>query len=81
MECPIKAQARVNIARKFFGCGDDGFQGSANISVAVPLAACQRPRIAPKKWKMGMQLLTKRHNPALLLTRVTSGFINLTPPL
>jgi hypothetical protein len=61
LEHPVQAETGIDVAGKFFGCGDDRLERGAHIFVAVHLAAGQGPAIAPQKWKVRCKLLSKRH--------------------
>ena len=61
LEGAVQAQARIDVARKLLGCGDDRLQRGANILVAFGLATGQRASVAPQKGKVRRELLSERH--------------------
>jgi hypothetical protein len=58
----VETEPGVDVAWKFVGLGDDGFQRRANERVAVRLAAGQRSRIAAQEWQVRRKFLTKGHD-------------------
>ena len=57
----IEPRARLDIARKFVGLGDNRFERRRNKSVAAVLRPGQRARIAAQQWKMRRNFPGKRH--------------------
>ena len=57
MEDLVETEARIDVARKFVGLGDDRFESRADERVAVRLAAGQRARIAAKEWQVRSKFL------------------------
>jgi hypothetical protein len=66
VERTVKPHARIDVARKGIGRGDDRFERGANERIAMMLRPRQRTRVAAQKRKMGRDFLAKRHPLRLL---------------
>ena len=73
MEGLVEAQARIDVARKFVGLGDNGFERRADKRVAVRLAAGQRARVAAKERQVRSEFLTKGHDRSLSIVTTTGA--------
>jgi hypothetical protein len=57
----VQAEARVDVARKFVGLGNDRLERGSNECVAVRLAAGERAGVSAEKWQVRSEFLAKRH--------------------
>ena len=57
----VETEARIDVARKLVGFGDDRFERCADERIAMRLAAGQRAGIAAQERQVRCKFLTKRH--------------------
>ena len=57
----VQAEPRIDVARKFFGLGNDCFKRRTDEIVAVDLASGQRAGVAAQERQVGGEVLSKRH--------------------